>query len=116
MWAQPIVEKDFYFLSLIDLLSPLWSLSLLLLPISFTLIFLSLTLFLSRPHSTLPTSSRCCAVDVAWSCRPPILPRAADLSSLHTSPISLSLSFSLSLSLSLVVVAMFLMVVGCFDC
>ena len=63
----------------------------------FYLFFLSLILFLSRPHFTPPTSSRCCATDLAWSYHSPILPGAADL------------------SLS-VVVAVFLMVVGCFDC
>ena len=79
-------------------LSPLWSPSLSLLPISFSLsFFFSLTLFLSRTHSTSPTSSRCRAADLALSHRPPILPRA--------------LSLSLSLSLS-VVVAVFLMGVG----
>ena len=49
-------------------LSSLVSISPVVAPYFFlALIFLSLTLFLSRPHSTLSTSSRCYAANVAWS-------------------------------------------------
>ena len=111
MWARLVVEKDFYFLFLIGLLSPLSSLVsispvapylfltfciIIIYFINFSIYFLSLTLFLSCPHSTSPSSSCCRAADLVWSHYQPTLPGA-------------------SLSL-LVVVVVFLMVVGCFDC
>ena len=52
--------------------------------------FLSLTLFLSRPHSTPPTSSHCRAADLAWSSHPLIS------SSLYSATPRRSLSLSLS--------------------
>ena len=59
--------------------------------------FLSLTLFLSRPHSTPPTSSHCRAADLAWSSHPLIS------SSLYSATPRRSLSLSL-------------LMFGCFDC
>ena len=59
--------------------------------------FLSLTLFLSRPHSTPPTSSHCRAADLAWSSHSLIS------SSLYSATPRRSLSLSL-------------LMFGCFDC